>query len=75
MKTQMKTTCALDHISKPCVVFISLLTGHQETKEIKHKNNTSVNLIIIINQLHRQLIFFVDKNFYITIRERRSIQK
>ena len=62
MKTQMKTTRALDHISKPRVVFICRLIGHQDlwikTKQIEHKNNTSVNLIIIINQLHCQFIFF-----------------
>ena len=43
MKTQMKTTRALVHISKPRVVFICLLTGHQDlwikTKQIEHLNN------------------------------------
>ena len=62
MKTQMKTTRVLDHISKPCVVFICVLTGNLDsrikTKQIEHKNNTLVKLIIIINQLHCQFIFF-----------------
>ena len=46
MKTQMKTTRALDHISKPRVFFICLLIGQQDlwkkAKQIEHKNNTSV---------------------------------
>ena len=53
MKTQMKTTRALGHIPKQRVVFICLLIGHQDlwikTKQIEHKNNTSVQLIITIN--------------------------
>ena len=60
----MKTTRTLDHISEPRVVFLCLLIGHQDlwikTKQIEHENNTSVKLIIIINQLHCQFIFFLE---------------
>lgn len=60
MKTQMKTTCALDHISKQCVVFVSLLIGHLDlwikTKQIEHKSNSSDQLIITINHSHCQFI-------------------
>ena len=47
MKAQMKNTRALDHISKPHMVFICILTGHQDlwikTKQIEHQNNTSAS--------------------------------
>ena len=56
----MRTARALDHISKQRVVFIRLLIGHQDlwikTKQIEHKNNTSVQLIVSINHPHCQLI-------------------
>ena len=47
MKTQMKTTRVLNHISKLArVIFICLLIVHQDswikTKKIEHNNNTSV---------------------------------
>ena len=60
MKTQMKTTRALDHISKQRIVFICLLIGLQDLwikiKQIEHKNNASVQLIITINHLHYHFI-------------------
>ena len=60
MKTQVKTTRALDHTSEQRVVFICLLIGNQDLwnkiKQIEHKNNTSVELIIVINHLHCQFI-------------------
>ena len=47
MKTQMKTTFVLNHISKLVrVVFICLLIGHQDswmkTKKIEHNHKSSV---------------------------------
>ena len=60
MKTQMKTTRALDHISKQRVVFIRLLIGHLnlwiKTKQIEHKGNDSDQLIITMNNPHCQFI-------------------
>ena len=51
MKTQMKTTRVLDHISKPRVIFICLLIGHQDlwikTNQIEHKNNTLHQLRVL----------------------------
>jgi len=60
MKTQMKTTRDLDPISKQRVVFICLLIGHQDleikTKQIEHKNNTSVNTSMNHNHPYCQFI-------------------
>lgn len=75
----MKSTRALDHISKQCVVS-SVFSLDIKIYGSKQTNWKQKQYFIIVNHysnyhLHCQFIFFFDKNFYITICVRTSIQK
>ena len=67
MKTKMKITRVLDKISKPRVVYIFVLIGHQDSymksEKIKHKNNSSAISYIA------SLFSIVVDNFHIAIRK------
>lgn len=61
MKTKMKITRVLDKISKPRVVYIFVLLGHQDSYIKKRKNQTQEQQFSY--QLHCRFIFYRGRQF------------
>lgn len=61
MKTKMKITRVLDKISKPRVVHIFVLIGHQDSHIKKRKNQTQEQQFSY--QLHCRFIFYRCRQF------------